>query len=139
MINRWYGATGQSDLSASVQLDRRPSKRKRNATEQSDKDKPNPYMAASTHIAGGRSLPSPTFHPPSPQGLSPSPPPPQLHSQPVSGGIMNQDSGLNASSAVSEEQALNYAMQAQYLAGYWMGFAQAKRDTAAVQSASPTV
>lgn len=137
---RWYDASKPDE-------DRPPpAKRARKATAANEcplvTEPVNPYTITRKSRDAAQAPPSPTYEPPSPppeaskSSPGPSRQPPDHHrpaaerSLPPGESVSNQ--GLSASAGaqqiegVSADQALSYAMQAQYMAGFWMGVAQSR-------------
>lgn len=88
----------------------------------------NPYSGHGPR-PGAIRRPSPTYEPPSPPQASQRPPPPALVN-PV------QEASPSPAADLTFDQAISYAMQAQYMAGYWMGVAQGKRQEGSTEADS---
>jgi hypothetical protein len=137
---RWYGASKPEEGRPP------PAKRARRATEANGSstvtDPVNPYSITRQSLGTAEAPPSPTYEPPSPppepSKLSPGPTrqSPDHHpraadrSMPPEASASNQgllaSAGAQQIEGVSADQALSYAMQAQYMAGFWMGVAQSR-------------
>ncbi|GFZ46034.1 hypothetical protein JCM24511_04280 [Saitozyma sp. JCM 24511] len=138
--NRWYGASKPDEGRPP------PAKRARRATEANGSstvtEPVNPYSITRQSLGTAPAPPSPTYEPPSPppepSKLSPGPTrqPPDHHpraadrSIPPEASLSNQgllaSAGAQQIEGVTADQALSYAMQAQYMAGFWMGVAQSR-------------